>query len=80
MNINPMKLLQIKGAWEKFQQNHPKFLQFLKAAGKNALSEGSVVEISVTTADGRKMNTNIKVTRQDMELFEQIQELVTVST
>lgn len=76
MNIKPMKLLQIRSAWDKFQQNHPKFLRFLKVIGKNAISEGSVVEIKVTTSDGRTMNTNIKVTGQDMELFRQIQEII----
>lgn len=75
MGINPMKLLQLKSAWGKFQKNHPKFLQFLKVAGKSALSEGSVIEISVTTSDGRTMNTNLKVTGQDMELVRQIQEI-----
>lgn len=75
MNINPMKLLQVKGLWNKFQKNHPKFPQFIKAVGKNALQEGSVIEINVTTADGRTMSSNLKINAEDMDLLRQIQEL-----
>lgn len=76
MNINPMKLLQMKGAWDTFQKNHPKFPQFMKAVGKGALAEGAVVEITVTTAEGKTLSTNLKITEQDMELARQIREMV----
>lgn len=76
MNINPMKLLQMKGAWDNFQKNHPKFPQFMKAVGKSALAEGTVMEVTVTTAEGKTLSTNLKLTAQDMEMFRQIQELV----
>lgn len=76
MNINPMKVLQMKGAWNTFQKNHPKFPQFIKAVGKGALVEGTVMELTVTTAEGKTLSTNLKLTAQDMELFRQIQELV----
>lgn len=76
MNINPMKVLQMKGAWDAFQKNHPKFLQFIKAVGKGALAEGTVMELTVTTAEGKTLSTNLKLTAQDMELFRQIQEVV----
>lgn len=75
MNMNPMKLLQIKSAWDTFRHNHPKFPQFIKAVGKGALTEGTVVEISVITAEGKSLSTNLKITAQDMELFEQLKEL-----
>lgn len=75
MNMNPMKMLQLKGAWDAFRRNHPKFPQFVKAVGKGALAEGAVVEINVTTAEGKSLSTNLKITAQDMELFEQLKEL-----
>lgn len=76
MNVNPMKLLQLKGAWETFQRNHPKFPQFMKAVGKGALAEGTVMEITVTTAEGKTLSTNLKVTAQDMELVRQLQTII----
>lgn len=76
MNVNPMKLLQLKGAWDAFQKNHPKFPLFMKAVGKGALTEGTVLEINVTTAERKTLSTNLKITAQDMEMFRQIQEMV----
>ena len=51
--INPLKLLQLKNAWDQFTGRHPKFPAFLKAMTKGAITEGSILEITVTTADGR---------------------------
>lgn len=79
MNINPVKLLQMKGAWDAFQRNHPKFPQFMKAVGKGALAEGTVMELTVTTAEGKTLSTNLKITAQDMEMIRQIQEIISES-
>lgn len=76
MNMNPMKLLQLKGAWDTFQRNHPKFPQFMKAVGKGALAEGTVMEITVTTAEGRTLSTNLKITAQDMDMVKQLREII----
>lgn len=72
MAINPMQLLKMKGLWDQFTQRHPKFPAFLKAMSQGAITEGSVLEITVTTADGRKISSNLKVTREDMELVEEV--------
>ena len=72
MAINPMQLLKLKGMWDQFTQRHPKFPAFLKAMTQGAVTEGSVIEITVTTADGRKISSNLKVTREDMELVEEV--------
>lgn len=76
MQMNPMKLLQFKAAWDTFQHNHTKFTQFIKAMGQGVLSEGSVLEITATTAEGKSLSTNLKVTAQDMELIRQIREII----
>lgn len=34
MNMNPMALLALKSDFDKFKNNHPKFLQFAKAFTK----------------------------------------------
>ncbi|MGB4659428.1 MAG: hypothetical protein WBI07_09625 [Mobilitalea sp.] len=73
--MNPAKLLKLKGAWGKFTQNHPKFPQFLRAASSNAVQEGSLIDIKITTTDGRSINTNLKLTASDIELFHELSEM-----
>lgn len=70
MSIDPMQLLKMKGMWDKFTARHPKFPAFLKAMSQGAITEGSVLEIKVTTVDGRVISSNLKVTAEDMELLE----------
>lgn len=72
MAINPMQLLKLKGMWDQFTQRHPKFPAFLNAMAHGAVTEGSVIEITVTTADGRRISSNLKVTKEDMELVEEV--------
>ena len=74
-NLNPLQLLQIKKAWDQFTGRHPKFPAFIKALSKGAITEGSVLEITVTTADGRDLNSNLKITAEDMALVEELKNL-----
>ncbi len=68
MAINPMQLLKMKGMWDQFTGRHPKFPAFLKAMTQGAITEGSVIEITITTAEGKTISSNLKVTAEDMEL------------
>lgn len=74
--INPMKLIQLKPMWGKFQKNHPKFRQFFSAAAKVGVKEGSVISISIKTTDGKELSTNVKLTEEDMEMIHTISEMV----
>lgn len=74
--INPTKLLQIRSLKQKFDSNHPKFSRFVKAASQSAMREGSVIEISVTTPEGKSICSNLKVQKSDLELFDTLQELM----
>jgi len=73
--INPAKLFKFKGAWDKFTQNHPKFPLFINAVHDSGLEEGTIIEINVTTAEGKTFSTNIKVSQSDKELFDELSEL-----
>ncbi len=75
MNMNPMALLALKSDFNKFKNNHPKFLQFAKAFTKAGIQEGTVMECKVITADGREFQTNIRVTADDLELLENLKNL-----
>lgn len=67
--------LKIIGAWNKFKANHPKFPAFCKAVAKSGIQEDSVVEIIVTTPEGQKIETSIKVKPEDMELVRSLSQI-----
>ena len=70
--MNLMNLMQLKEAWNVFKNNHPKFPMFINAVSNSALEEGSVVEIHVTSPEGKTLTTNIKLKSSDLELIEQL--------
>ncbi len=67
MNFNPTILMQMQQRIQTFQQDHPKFVPFLMAIKDNALEEGSVFAMKVTTPDGRTIESNIKLNANDIE-------------
>lgn len=73
MGIN--SLMHIKGAWDTFVANHPKFPMFMKAVAAKGIKEGTVIEVTITDPEGTPLSTNIKVTESDMQLFETIKNL-----
>lgn len=73
--FNPSMIFQIKNMWERFQRNHPKFPRFLQAVGSECMQTGTVIEISVTKADGQNITSNIKLNEEDMELIAAMREL-----
>jgi hypothetical protein len=70
--INPGKILKFKNAWDRFSQNHPKFPNYLSAVRNNALQEGTIIEINVTTSDGKSLKSNLKLTKSDIDLINEL--------
>lgn len=66
--MNPIAMMKIKSLMEKFRENHPKVPMFF-AAASGAIEEGSVIEISVQTLDGKNICTNMRVNADDLELI-----------
>lgn len=73
--MNPMKLLKIQGAWNTFKSNHPKFPLFVSALSKEGLGENTVIDIKVTTPEGKEFQSNIKLTASDLELLSSLKDL-----
>lgn len=73
--MNPTVLFKMKGMWDKFTKNHPKFPLFMKAVQQKGIQEGTILAMSVTTPDGEKIETNLRVTAEDMELFQELKQL-----
>lgn len=69
--MNPFALMKIKGLMEQFQANHPRVPMFFKDA-MQCVEEGTIIEIQVTTKEGKNLCTNMKITAEDLELFEQL--------
>ena len=72
MNMNPMLIMQLQQRMTQFQQDHPKVMPFFRAVGENAVQEGSVFAIKVTTPDGKTLESNIKLTANDIETINMI--------
>ena len=74
--MNPMALMKIMNAKNKFNANHPKFGAFLSAAFAGGIQEGTIIEMKVTKPDGTEMTTNLKVKQSDLELLQELREAV----
>ena len=73
MDFRQITMMQkIKSGMDRFRfrANHPKFPLFLRAVSQDALVEGSIIEINVTTPEGKNYCTNVKLKADDMELFD----------
>lgn len=73
--FNPAMIFQIKSMWDRFERNHPKFPRFLQVVGNDCIEAGTIIEISVTKANGENITSNIKLTEDDMELIAAMKEL-----
>ena len=72
MAINPMKLLQAKQKLNAFKERHPKFYAFMKQMNKDALQPGTVMEIKVTSPDGKELSANLRLTPEDIEIIQTV--------
>ncbi|MBQ0028008.1 MAG: hypothetical protein KBS96_05340 [Lachnospiraceae bacterium] len=68
-------IMKLKGAWDTFTANHPKFPMFGKAVIAKGIKEGTVIEINITDPDGTPISTNLKITQSDLELFETLKNM-----
>lgn len=68
-------VMKIKSAWDTFSRNHPKFMPFMQAVGREAIGDGTIIEIKVTSPEGKEFNTNMKITQSDLDLFAQIRNM-----
>lgn len=70
--INPAMILKLKQAKETFVRNHPKFPPFLSAVNRDAMKEGTIIEIHVTTTEGKVVSSNIKLKDSDIAFLQEI--------
>ena len=77
MNFNQMlKFQQMKNSLKRFDRDHPKFKNFLNAVTREqALKQDAVIEISITSPEGKNYCSNIKLNAADIEMFEQLKSM-----
>ena len=73
--MNPAALFKIKGAWQKFSNNHPRLVPFLNAANAKGITPDTIIEVKITYPDGQDLTTNVKIKQEDLDLFAQISEM-----
>lgn len=73
--INPMKLMQIKNMMTRLRDNHPKFPAFIQAVSQRAIYADTVIEITVTTPNGERLESNLKLKESDIEVLRELQNL-----
>lgn len=69
---NPAKLLHLKREWEGFCERHPKFLRYLGYLSDHYLSEGAVMDITVTDAAGKSIHGNARLSAEDVAFLQEI--------
>ena len=67
--MNPFTLLKYKS---KLEANHPQAAEFVKKVIMSGLPEGTIVEVSVTKPGEETKTSNIKVTRDDIDMFDEV--------
>ena len=70
-----MQLLKMKSAWDRFRAAHPKFPLFLNSVMQDGIREGTILEFTVTEPDGRRYCSNLKISQEDLALFQELKEL-----
>ena len=74
--MNPGALMKLMSAKNTFVKNHPKFAAFVKQVMLGGgLTEGTVLEVTVTRPGEQPIAANLKVTQSDLELFEELKNL-----
>ena len=76
MALNPMTLLKIRKMWGEFTAAHPKIIPYFRELNSSGyIGEGSVIEITVTDAEGRSLRCNMKVTANDIDLISAVADI-----
>lgn len=75
MAINPLQLMQLQKMFETFRQNHPKLPLFFQAVSRDALVEGTILEMTAKSPNGKKYCTNIRLSASDIEMIQALKQM-----
>ncbi|MBR5760945.1 MAG: hypothetical protein IK018_01385 [Lachnospiraceae bacterium] len=72
---NPADIMKLMGMKNKFESSHPKFVSFIKDVAARGITEGDILEVTITRATGEKTTANLRVTADDVQMVEDIKNL-----
>ena len=67
--------MQLQQKITTFKKDHPRVFPFFQAVKDNTLRPGTIIDMKVTTPEGKEIACNIKVTENDIELFNALMDL-----
>ena len=70
--LDPRLLFKFKSMMDVFNRNHPKVIPYMHAVSQEALKENTIVDIKFTTEEGECLHTNLKLNKDDIEMFKQL--------
>ena len=74
--MNPGMMMKLMSANNTFEKNHPKFVAFInQVLLGGGLSEGTILEVTLTRPGQEPIAANLKVTQDDLELFEELKNM-----
>ena len=73
--MNPAAMMKFMSAINTFKGNHPKFASFMELLIKNGVTEGTVIEITMTKPGEEPVTANMKVLQSDIELFQSLKDM-----
>lgn len=73
--MNPADIMKIMGLKHRFEKNHPKFFPFIKAVSRRGIQEGTILEFRVTTPAGEVLESNLRVTADDLQLLQELRSM-----
>ena len=72
---NPADIMKLMGMKAKFESAHPKFVSFIKDVAARGISEGDILEVTITRPTGEKTTANLRVTADDVEMVQDLKNL-----
>ena len=69
MAFNPMDMMKLGEQFRIFQSDHPRVVAFLQSA-RGDVRESTVIEMSITTPEGTKKTTNMRINANDVETLQ----------
>ena len=73
---NPAKLYQLKKQFAAFTARHPKFMRYLAYITDNYIAEGTVMDVTVTNAEGKSLHGNAKLTAEDVAFLQEVRKML----
>ncbi|MBO4419749.1 MAG: hypothetical protein J5789_07995 [Oscillospiraceae bacterium] len=73
---NPAKLYQLKKQFEAFNARHPKFMRYLAYITDNYIAEDTVMDVTVTNAEGKSLHGNAKLTAEDVAFLREVRRML----